>query len=203
MIIGELCHQRIELILLLFVVARCKQFLNDFEYRYDVPFFGLTQFRHKKDRGCQYALGCIVEVCVLSKGSCIHSRQNDRFGNDLCILFCLGFVGNDFGMLGIQVHILVYKVEEVVAVRSHRVTQVNDGNVVAIVFGCDGSVVSHDIALSVGRHEGHSGGTGILDVWVQPKCSFTDTCRTDHHAVNVARVYKTDGIISYGFATYK
>ena len=85
---------------------------------------------------------------------------------------------------------------------SHRVTKVNDGNVVAVVFGCDGSVVSHDIALGVGGHEGHSGGTGIFNVRVKPKCSFTYTCRTDHHTVNIACVYESNCILSYSFTTY-
>ena len=49
-VIGEHFHELLELILSFFLRGS-KQFLNDFEYRHDVPFLGFAEFCHEED-GC-------------------------------------------------------------------------------------------------------------------------------------------------------
>ena len=103
-------------------------------------------------------------------------------------------------MLFIQVHILVYEVEQIVSVRSCGVSQVDNGHLVAVFRGYR-SVVSHNVALGVCREEGHSTRTGVFDTRVQPKCRFTDTCRTDHESMNVTCVDHCNGVFITAFAT--
>ena len=96
-------------------------------------------------------------------------------------------------MLLVQIHIFVYKVEEIVAVTASRVSQVNDRYVISVLLG-DVSVVTHDVAFGIGGEPRHSRSAGILDTRVQPKGSLTDTCCTDHKSVNVAGVHHCCGV---------
>ena len=52
-------------------------------------------------------------------------------------------------MLLVQIHIFVYKVEEIVAVRACWVSQVNDRYVISVLLG-NVSVVTHDVAFGIG-----------------------------------------------------
>ena len=44
-----------------------KKLLDYLEYRDDMSFLGIAEFRYQKNRGCQQALGGIVKVTVLSE----------------------------------------------------------------------------------------------------------------------------------------
>lgn len=68
------------------------------------------------------------------------------------------------------------------------------GYLVAVVLG-NVPVVAHDIALSIGREEGHTRSTGVLDARVQPKGGLSDACRTDHEDMDISRVYKGGGAV--------
>ena len=57
----------------------------------------------------------IVEVAVLTKAARFHTGENDGLGDDFCVLFRLGFVLY-FIRPGIQIHVLVDEMQEVVAV---------------------------------------------------------------------------------------
>ena len=86
--------------------------------------------------------------------------------------------------------------------RPHGIPQVNDGNVVSVILGGDGAVVTHDIALGIGRQEGHPRSTGVFDIGIEPVCGFTDTCRTDHHTVHISCIDKSNRIFTNGFTSY-
>ena len=114
MIGWEKLHELLELILVP-IPARCEKFLNNFEHRHDVPFLRLTEFRDEKDGRCDQTFCGIVEVAVLSEAARFHAGENDGLGNDFGVLFRLGFVLH-FIRPGIQIHVLVDKVQKVVAV---------------------------------------------------------------------------------------
>lgn len=44
--------------------------------------------------------------------------------------------------------ILIDEMQEIIAVRSHRVTQINNGYLIPVILFRDGTVVSHDVALA-------------------------------------------------------
>lgn len=95
-----------------------------------------------KDGGSQQAFGGIVEECVLTEGCTVHAGHDDGLGYDLCVLFRFRFVGKVVGFLLPQIHILIHEVEQIIAVRLCGVTQVNDCDVVSIVFLCNLTVMS-------------------------------------------------------------
>ena len=114
MIGREKLHELLELILVP-ISARCKKLLNNFEHRHDVSFLRLAEFRDEENgRGDQTFCG-IVEVAVLTEAARFHAGENDGLGDDFCVLFRLGFVLH-FTRFGIQIHVLVDEVQEVVAV---------------------------------------------------------------------------------------
>ena len=110
----EKLHELLELILVP-IPARCEKLLNNFEHRHDVPFLRLAEFRNEENgRGDQTFCG-IIEVAVLTEAACFHAGENNRLGDDFCVLFRLGFVLY-FTRSGIQIHVLVDKMQKVVAV---------------------------------------------------------------------------------------
>ena len=114
MIGWEKLHELLELILVP-IPARCEKLLDNFEHRHDVPFLRSTEFRDEKDgRGDQTFCG-IVKVAVLTEAARFHAGENDGLGNDFGVLFRLGFVLY-FIRPGIQIHVLVDKVQKVVSV---------------------------------------------------------------------------------------
>ena len=102
-------------------------------------------------------------------------------------------------MRGIEIHILVDEMKKIVTVGSHGVTKVNDGYSITVMLGSNRTVIAKNIALGIGCHEGHSRSAGIFNIGIKPISGFTDTCRTDHHAVNVARIDETDRFLADGF----
>ena len=126
----------------------------------------------------------------MSEGCSVHTGHDDGLGYDLGVLFSLRFVGEVVGFFLPEIHILVYEMEQIVTVRLGGVTQVNDSNVVSVVFLCDLAVVSVQVALGIGCYKAHSRRTGVFEIGVQEVCCLTDTRSTDHERVNVAGIYK-------------
>ena len=93
------------------------------------------------------------------------------------------------------------ELEQIVAVRSHRIAQVNHRDMISVIFGRYGSVVSQDVSLGIGRQKGHPRSTGIFNVRVEPEGGLADAGRADHHTVNVAGIDKSDRVLTYGFTT--
>ena len=73
--------------------AGSQQFLDDFENRYDVAFGRLAELRYQQNRRCQEALCRIVEERVLPIACAVTARHDDGLGDDFCVLFGPGFVG--------------------------------------------------------------------------------------------------------------
>lgn len=147
MVIRKHIHELLKLVLALFLRGS-QEFLDDLEHGNDVSFLGFAEFRHKQDRRCQQTFCRVIEVGVLTEGSCIHTGQDDGFGNDLGVLLSLGFVDQLVGMGQVQVHILVDQMQKIVSMRPGGVAQIDDGNGVAIVLG-DLTVVAYHITLGV------------------------------------------------------
>ena len=148
MIGWEKLHKLLELILVP-IPARCEKFLNNLEHRHDVSFLRLTEFRDEENGRRDQTFCGIVEVAVLTEAARFHAGENDGLGDDLGVLFRLGFVLY-FIRPGIQIHVLVDKVQKVVSVRAHGIAQVNDRNVIAIILGGDRAVVAHDVTFGIG-----------------------------------------------------
>ena len=94
----------------------CQEFLNDLEHGHDMPFAGLSEFGHQQYGRCQQPFGGIVEVSVLPERGCIHSREDDRFGNNLRVFFRFGSKSNVVWVLLREVHVLVDQMQEIVSV---------------------------------------------------------------------------------------
>ena len=154
-----------------------------------MSFLRLAEFRDEKDGRCDQTFCGIVEVAVLTEAARFHAGENDGLGNDFGVLFRLGFVLY-FIRPGIQIHVLVDEVQKVVSVRAHGIAQINDRNVIAIILGGDRAVVAHDVTLGIGREKRHPGSTGVFDIGIEPICSFTHACGTDHHTMNITGIHK-------------
>ena len=107
-------HELLELIAVA-SLAGSEKFLNDFEHRNDMALCGLAEFRHQQNGCSQKSFGGIIEVGVLSEVTVLHAGENNRLGDDLCVLFRLGFVLH-FIRSGIQIHVLVDEVQKIVSV---------------------------------------------------------------------------------------
>ena len=192
MVIGKQRHKLLKLILA-FLIGGSQQFLDDLEHGYDVPLGRVTELCHQQDCCGQQTFGGIVEVCVLPEGSSIHTGEDNGLGNDLSILFSLCLVHQFLGMLLVQIHILVDQVEKVIAIGAGRVTQINHGDLVAVLLG-DGSVVAHDIALGIRGKEGYSAGAGVLDAGVQPVGGLSHTGGANHQDMDISGVHHSGGV---------
>ena len=154
-----------------------------------MPFAGLSEFGHQQYGRCQKSFGGIVEVSVLPERGCIHPREDDRFGNYLRVFFRFGSKSNVIRILLREVHVLVDQMQQVVAVRACRVTQINDRDVVTVDLA-DVTVVAHDIALGIGGKKTHSRGQSILDTRVEPVGCLTHTGSTKHECMDVASIHE-------------
>ena len=84
----------------------------------------------------------------------IDHRRKPRFYEFFQASHCLEslfFNGNDFETY--HTDILVHHVQDVVLIRSGRVTQVKHRNLVAIAVFCDSSVVSRHVSLGIGTQK--------------------------------------------------
>ena len=79
--------------------------------------------------------------------------------------------------------------QQVVAIRTGRVTQINNRDVVPIGL-TDIAVVAHDVAFSIRRKKTHAGCQGVLNAWVEPVGGLTYTGRAEHKCVNVAGIHE-------------
>ena len=130
-------------------ITGSEKLLNDLEHRDNMAFFRLAEFRYEQDGCRQHAFCRIVEVCVLSERTCVHAGENNRLGDDLGVFLGFGFISKRVRVFCIQIHILIDQMQKVVAVRAHRIAQINNRNIISVVFRRNGTVVSHDVTLGI------------------------------------------------------
>lgn len=96
----------------------------------------------QKDDAGQQAFGCVIEKGILAiAGGISSSGTDDGLGRDFRILFCLRLVGQVVRLLQIPVHVFVYHAKDIVAVGAGRIAQVQNRNLVTIVFLRDRSII--------------------------------------------------------------
>ena len=172
---------------------RCQQILNDFEHRNNVSGILLTVLCNQQNGCGQQAFSCIVEECVLTEGCTFHAGHDDCFGNDLGILFGFCLIRKVIRVFLPKIHILVDQVQQVIAIRFGRITQVDNGNFVAVIVLCDLTIMTVQVTLGVGSDEGHSRCASIFQVRIQKIGRLADASCTDHKRMDITSVYHSSG----------
>ncbi len=110
-----------------------------------MPFARLTEFRYKQYCGGYQALRRIIKIRILPEARCVCARKDNGFGDDLGVLFALGFVDQLIRIGFEQIHVAIDEVQKVVAVGTGGISQVNDGDIVAVIFFCYCPVITHNV----------------------------------------------------------
>ncbi len=125
---------------------------------------------------------------------------DEGFGDDLGVLFCLGFCREIFIVGAVFVHIGVDEVQQIVAVRPGGIAQIDHGHLVVVVVTGDGAIIAEEIALGIGCQKAHTGGAGVFEVRVQKKRCLADAGRADHQAVDIVRVHQRGELVLFAAA---
>ena len=149
---------------------RCQQILHQLERRDDVSLlravlFRQDKFRKQHDDGGQHTLCTLVEECIVAilRGAL---RIDDRFSKDLGVFFCFRLGSEIVGVSFCSVHIVVHERHKIETVRARRIAQVNDRDLIAVIFRCDAAVVTCEVALGVERQIAHAAGAGVFEIRV-------------------------------------
>ncbi len=132
--------------------------------RFPVLWWG--KLRQQKHDGSQKPLGAVIEESVLAVLGSVTVRVDDGFGEDLGVFFCSCPGTKVVRMLARDVHVMIHQRQKIETVRACGITQVNDGYLVAVIPGGDGSVVSRQVPLGIQRQIAHAAGAGVLQVCV-------------------------------------
>ena len=81
--------------------------------------------------------------------------------------------------------------QDIVFVWASGVTQIKNGNIVAVILACDSTIISRHISLCVRTDERHSACTGKFDVRIQEVCGLAHTRSAYHKRVNIAVIYNS------------
>ena len=155
----------------------------------------LSELREQQDHRCQQALCGVIEKCVLAIRCTVTAADiDDGFRRDLGIFFCFCLCGQISFVRKVDVHVLVDKVQDIVLVRSCRIAQINHRHIVSIVFLCNLTVISRNIALRVGIQKRHPGSEGKFDIRVQKIRRLADTGSADHKRMHIALVNQSDRV---------
>ena len=84
---------------------------------------------------------------------------------------------------------------ETVALR--RVTQIQHGNIIAIVFFSDWRIAPHQVALRIACYETHAGSTAVFHIGIQEFCGFANARRADHQRMDVTLVHDCRNFIRF------
>ena len=149
---------------------RCQQILHQLERRNDVALlcavlFRQDKFRKQHDDGGQHTLCALIEkgVVAILRGA---FRTDDCFGEDLGIVLCFRLGSEIVGVSFCSVHIVVHERHKIETVRACRIAQVNDRDLIAVIFRCDAAVVTCEVALGVERQIAHAAGAGVFEIRV-------------------------------------
>ena len=164
-----------------------------------MPLFRLSvlwrhEFRQQQHNGRQQSLGAVIEVGVITILGGVTVRADNRFGEDLGVLLRPGPRRQVGRICSRQIHVVIHQRQEVEAVRAGRVTQVDDGNPVAVVPGGDGAVIPRQVSFGVQRQKAHAAGAGVFQIGVEEKCRLAHAGGTDHQTVDVVAVHQRPDI---------
>ena len=166
-----------------------KQVLYQLENADDVPFFGRTKFCDQQNDRCQQTLCRLVEKCILPHVRNITVRRDYRLGGNFCELFGLRLVFQLVFSL-IHIHVLVHKIKHIIAAAAGWVAEIDNRNLVAVIFLGDSGSGTVEIALAVGGDKAHSRRAAVFDVRVQKIRSLADTRSADHQRVDIRVINK-------------
>ena len=94
----------------------------------------------------------------------------------------------------IDVHILVHQMQDVVLIRTSGVSQIQHRNIVTVIFLGDISIISCHISLCIRIQKRHSGGKRKFNIRIQEIRRLADTCRANHHGMDIAGIDQRGGI---------
>ena len=131
-----------------------------------LPVLWRCELRQQKHNGSQQTFRTVVEESILAVLCSVAVRVDDSLGEDLGVFLCARSGSEILRMLARNIHVVIHQRQEIEAVRAGWVTQVDDGNPVAIVPGGDGAVVARQVPLGIQRQIAHAAGAGVLQVGV-------------------------------------
>ena len=131
-----------------------------------LPILWWCELRQQKHNGSQQTFRTVVEEGILAVLCSVAVRVDDSLGEDLGVFLCARSGSEVLRMLARNIHVVIHQRQEIEAVRAGWVTQVDDGNPVAIVPGGDGAVVARQVPLGIQRQIAHAAGAGVLQVGV-------------------------------------
>ena len=127
-----------------------------------LPILGWGELRQQKHNGSQQTFRTIVEESILAVLCSVAVRVDNGLGEDLGVFLCARSGSEVLRMLARNIHVVIHQRQEIEAVRAGWVAQVNDGYLVAVIPGGNGSIVACQIPLGIQRQIAHAAGAGIL-----------------------------------------
>ena len=128
-------------------------------------------------------------------------RADNGLGEDLGVLFGFGAGSEIVRLFSGDVHIAVDERQQIVAVRSGGVAQIDDGDMlVAVILFGNRAVVAGEITLGIQRQKTHAGRAGIFKVGIEEECGLACTRGRNHKAVDVVAVHQRSQFILLALA---
>ena len=131
-----------------------------------LPILGWGELRQQKHNGSQQTFRTVVEESILAVLCSVAVRVDDSLGEDLGVFLCARSGSEVLRMHARNIHVVIHQRQEIEAVRAGWVAQVDDGYLVAVIPGGDGTVVARQVSLGVQRQIAHTAGAGILQICV-------------------------------------
>ena len=174
-----------------------------FATTHDMTLLSGTVFGYQQNHTGEQSFRCIIEKCILTiRGGIPSPGADDGFGGYLRILLCLCLVRQVCRFLQIQIHIFVYHSKDIVSVRPGRVSQIQNGDIVAIIFSRNIGIVSVQISLCIGTDKAHPAGTGIFNIRVKKICCLTHTCCSNHECMDIVCINQCSHSSSFEDSPY-
>ena len=120
------------------------------------------ELRQQKHNGSQKSFCTVIEESILTVLCSVAVRVDDGLGEDLGVFLCARSGSEVLRMHARNIHVVIHQRQEIEAVRAGWVAQVDDGYLVAVIPGGDGTVVACQIPLGIQRQIAHAAGAGIL-----------------------------------------
>ena len=131
-----------------------------------LPILGWGELRQQKHNGSQQTFCTVVEESILTVLCSVAVRVDDSLGEDLGVFLCARSGSEVLRMLARNIHVVIHQRQEIEAVRAGWIAQVNDRDLIAVIFRCDAAVVTCEVALGVERQIAHAAGAGVFEIRV-------------------------------------
>ena len=131
-----------------------------------LPILWRGELRQQEHNGSQKSLSAVVEESILTVLCSVAVRVDNGLGKDLGVFLCARSGSEVLRMLARNIHVVIHQRQEIEAVRAGWVAQVDDGDLVAVIPGGDGTVVARQVSLGVQRQIAHAAGAGVLQICV-------------------------------------